>query len=60
LDNGKSTPTIVEGVGISGMRERVENFGGDIEFLNQLDGFKVKVRLPLPEGIHEQDKSSVS
>lgn len=59
LDDGHGTPQIVEGLGISGMRERIATVGGNVEFSNQLDGFKVKVCLPLPEGMYEQNTSSV-
>ncbi|MDY7027225.1 MAG: sensor histidine kinase, partial [Spirochaetota bacterium] len=49
LDNGRSTFKIVEGIGISGMRERVEQIGGTISFHNYPDGFKVRTVLPLTE-----------
>jgi signal transduction histidine kinase len=49
LDNGQSTSKIVEGIGISGMRERVEQIGGTISFHNYTDGFKVRTVLPLTD-----------
>jgi len=49
LDNGRGPSEIVEGIGISGMRERVESVGGEIFFVNQGDGFKVSARLPIAE-----------
>lgn len=49
MDNGRSTSKIVEGIGISGMRERVEQIGGTISFHNYPDGFKVRTVLPLTE-----------
>ena len=53
LDNGRSTSKIVEGLGISGMRERVEQIGGTITFKNYPDGFKVRTVLPLSGEAHE-------
>lgn len=55
LDNGQSTSKIVEGIGISGMRERVEHIGGTINFHNYPDGFKVRTVLPLREEPDEKD-----
>ncbi|HDQ13733.1 MAG TPA: sensor histidine kinase [Sediminispirochaeta sp.] len=46
-DNGKGSTEIVDGVGISGMRERVEAAGGQLSFLPGPDGFKVRSVLPL-------------
>ncbi|MFO7731814.1 MAG: sensor histidine kinase [Spirochaetia bacterium] len=60
LDNGRSTSKIIEGLGISGMRERIENVGGTVEFNNQQEGFIIRVNLPLPKELYEQDKSSLS
>ncbi len=60
LDNGRSTSKIIEGLGISGMRERIGNVGGSVEFNNQQEGFIIRVNLPLPKELHEQDKSSSS
>ena len=58
LDNGSSTSQIVEGIGISGMRERVENIGGTISFHNYSDGFKVRAVLPLTENGDGKNQSS--
>jgi len=60
LDNGRSTSKIIEGLGISGMRERIGNVGGSVEFNNQQEGFMIRVDLPLPKELYGQDKSSLS
>jgi signal transduction histidine kinase len=58
LDNGRGTSQIVEGIGISGMRERVENIGGKISFRNYPDGFNIRAELPLTEENNGQDTRS--
>lgn len=45
-DNGMGAKEIVDGLGISGMRERVENIGGTFT-INKNDGFEVISFLPL-------------
>ncbi len=54
-DNGRGSKEIVDGVGLSGMRERVEGAGGRVSFYSGSDGFKVKSILPLnlKESLHE-------
>jgi signal transduction histidine kinase len=59
LDNGRSTSKIEAGLGISGMRERIDQIGGSISFSTHQDGFKIFVELPLAEEKYEQDQSSV-
>lgn len=46
-DNGMGTDNIVEGIGIKGMRERIEQLGGTLETVNVADGFLVKASIPL-------------
>jgi len=46
-DNGRGPKEIVDGVGLSGMRERVESIGGSVSFMAGSDGFKVRSLLPL-------------
>ncbi|WP_321992216.1 sensor histidine kinase [Marispirochaeta aestuarii] len=58
LDNGRGTSQIVDGIGISGMRERVENIKGTISFKNYPDGFSVKAVLPLTEDDNGQNTGS--
>ena len=48
-DNGSGSGEIKEGLGITGMRERVGSLGGDLEVGPRPDGFEVRARLPLPE-----------
>ena len=47
-DNGGGTHEIVEGLGISGMKERVGKLGGEIEFKSSKGGFELIARIPLP------------
>jgi len=47
---GPSTPTLTSGLGLVGMRERVEALGGAFEVLNEAKrGFRIAARLPLQE-----------
>ena len=46
-DNGRGSEVIKEGIGISGMRERVERFGGEISSRNISDGFELSARIPV-------------
>ncbi len=46
-DNGKSSGDIKEGIGISGMRERVDALGGNLQVGPGPDGFEVKAMIPL-------------
>jgi signal transduction histidine kinase len=46
-DNGRGSKVIKEGIGISGMRERVEELGGVISAGNVTDGFKLSARIPV-------------
>ena len=46
-DNGSGSGEFKEGLGITGMRERVEALGGDVRVGPRPDGFEVRARLPL-------------
>ena len=46
-DDGSGAEKIVAGIGISGMRERIENLEGRIETQSRLEGFQVKALIPL-------------
>ncbi len=47
---GPSTPALTSGLGLVGMRERVEALGGAFEVLNEAKrGFRIAARLPLQE-----------
>jgi PAS domain S-box-containing protein len=48
-DRNGTTGTVEIGVGIAGMRERVEQFGGRLEIDSTHAGTTVKATLPLPE-----------
>ena len=47
-DNGGGAQQIVEGIGIIGMRERMSQVGGTIDFQNTAMGFQISARVPLP------------
>lgn len=48
-DNGMGASTVTEGIGLQGMRERIEFLGGELRYQG-LDGFTVIARLPIREG----------
>ena len=45
-DNGSGSPEIVQGIGIAGMRERIEEMGGVVIAHNVVDGFEISARIP--------------
>lgn len=45
-DNGAGAKAVHEGIGISGMRERIEKLGGRIEYGSSDGGFDIRMRLP--------------
>lgn len=47
-DNGGGAKEVEEGIGISGMRERIERLGGSLEYGSSNGGFFIVMRLPLP------------
>jgi len=48
-DNGRGSGEVKEGIGIAGMRERVEALGGEVAVGPRPDGFEVRAWLPLPD-----------
>jgi signal transduction histidine kinase len=48
-DNGKGSEEVVDGLGLSGMRERVKGVGGSVDFHSGPDGFRVRSILPLEQ-----------
>jgi signal transduction histidine kinase len=46
-DNGAGAKSVSEGIGISGMRERLAKVGGGLEYSSTADGFSITMRLPL-------------
>ena len=61
-DNGRGSGSsgISEGVGLAGMRERVEFMGGTIHFRNLSGGFKLTVELPKDGLPFKSEKKMVS
>jgi signal transduction histidine kinase len=49
-DNGVGGESIKEGIGLQGMRERVELLGGSLSVARKVDGFQLSIRIPLEEG----------
>ncbi len=47
-DNGAGAKAVVEGIGISGMRERLAKVGGELEYSSTAEGFSITMRLPPP------------
>jgi signal transduction histidine kinase len=47
-DNGKGTPSVKEGIGLLGMKERLESIGGSISYGNGAIGFQIRAYIPLP------------
>jgi len=48
-DNGSGSSDIVEGIGLVGMRERLEQIGGRLFMRNVVDGFELSAEIPLGE-----------
>lgn len=46
-DNGAGAKTVHEGIGISGMRERIEKLGGELEYASTAGGFSIEMSLPI-------------
>ena len=46
-DNGAGAKAVQEGIGIAGMRERIERLGGSLEYGSSRNGFSIEMRLPL-------------
>ena len=46
-DNGRGAKNIHEGIGLNGMRERIEKLNGTLEVKNVVDGFLVYAVIPL-------------
>ena len=52
-DNGRGAPSVKEGLGLAGMRERLEGIGGGVEYGNGVEGFQVRAFIPLNHGEEE-------
>jgi signal transduction histidine kinase len=49
-DNGGGAKEIQEGIGLAGMRERIQRLGGSLEYGSTAGGFGILMRLPLGGG----------
>ena len=49
-DNGHGSEQIEEGIGIAGMRERLEMVSGHLDGANVADGFQLRAQIPLGAG----------
>ncbi|MEI8094611.1 MAG: sensor histidine kinase [Spirochaetales bacterium] len=47
-DNGQGADSVVEGIGLTGMRERLSGFGATLVYRAEAHGFTVSVQIPLP------------
>ena len=57
-DNGRGAERIVEGIGIKGMRERLQKVNGELHLTNNVNGFKAEINIPLTgdkEAVYGQD-----
>lgn len=45
-DNGSGSVDVVEGIGLAGMRERLEYIKGKLTFKNVIDGFELRAEIP--------------
>ncbi len=52
-DNGRGAPQVSAGIGLAGMRERIEALGGHLAAGNAADGFEVATTIPLPQRSQE-------
>jgi signal transduction histidine kinase len=50
-DNGSGSSTIKEGIGLAGMRERVEQLGGQVAARNLRDGFELLATIPRSQAV---------
>jgi signal transduction histidine kinase len=51
-DNGKGAPLVAPSFGLQGMRERVHELGGTVQFTTEPSmGFQVQVRIPLKQQV---------
>lgn len=46
-DNGDGSPNVSEGIGLSGMRERIHSLGGTVHASSSTSGFVVEAEIPL-------------
>jgi len=53
-DNGTGEEGFTEGIGLQGMKERVENIGGTLRVCRTVDGFELSTWLPLEGGSGER------
>ena len=53
VDNGRSVGEFQEGIGLSGIRENIDKWGGKAVFFNGTDGFTVNAELPYRKRMNE-------
>jgi signal transduction histidine kinase len=54
-DNGRGAETVMEGIGITGMRERVGALGGEVRIHPTRAGFHIAAEVPVAEGGGDAD-----
>ncbi len=47
LDNGRGSTSIKEGIGLQGMRERLNRIHGELEYGNTVNGFLLRTTIPI-------------
>ena len=58
-DNGFGSQKFAEGIGLSGMRERIERLGGRLTYNGDGEGFVVRAQIPLLERKDESESAIV-
>jgi len=53
-DNGRGSEKIKEGIGLKGMRERIEALEGTVETSSLQSGFTIKAKIPYEKGDREE------
>ena len=53
-DNGKGSAAVKEGIGITGIRERLKMLQGTLDIDNSSDGFRIIATLPITKNFHEE------
>lgn len=59
-DNGRGAVQIKEGIGLTGMRERLALIGGSMSIVNSIGEFKLIIELPLSQTTEGEDKYRIT
>jgi signal transduction histidine kinase len=59
-DNGRGAVQIKEGIGLTGMRERLALIGGSMSIVNSIGEFKLIIELPLSQTTEEENEYRIT